>query len=115
MKLHFLAEKYAGPMEEARLFRSMPVVHRAFQYLAGHEPPMHFDNHELHGNLMKGYCNGNLRFEMISEPNGGIMFRCWNDDNSTNSEVKMSDSVVEWLKVYFDHQVCKEIRNEPVP
>ncbi|CAJ1385748.1 unnamed protein product, partial [Effrenium voratum] len=58
MKLHFLAEKYAGPMEEARLFRSMPVVHRAFQYLAGHEPPMHFDNHELHGNLMKGYCNG---------------------------------------------------------
>ena len=69
---------------------------------------MHFDNHELHGNLMKGFhsggafgCNsflisytthaemsmtGNLRFEMILEPNGGIMFRCWNDDNSTNSE-----------------------------
>lgn len=116
LKLRFLAEKYAGSMEEARLFRSMPLVHRAFKNLAGHEPPMHFENHELHGNLMKGFhSGGNLRFEMILEPNGGIMFRCWNDDNSTNSEVKMSDSVVEWLKVYFDHQVCKEIRNEPVP
>eukprot|EP00439_Symbiodinium_sp_Y106_P073324 s258_g13.t2 len=105
LKLRFLAEKYAGSMEEARLFRSMPLVHRAFKNLAGHEPPMHFDNHELHGNLMKGFhSGGNLRFEMILEPNGGIMFRCWNDDNSTNSEVKMSDSVVEWLKVYFDHQ-----------
>ena len=68
---------------------------------------MHFENHELHGNLMKGFhsggafgwnsflicpahvemSTGNLRFEMILEPNGGIMFRCWNDDNSTNSEV----------------------------
>ncbi|CAE7942699.1 unnamed protein product [Symbiodinium sp. KB8] len=128
LKLRFLAEKYAGSMEEARLFRSMPLVHRAFKNLAGHEPPMHFENHELHGNLMKGFhsggafgwnsflscpahvemSTGNLRFEMILEPNGGIMFRCWNDDNSTNSEVKMSDSVVEWLKVYFDHQVRQE-------
>jgi len=23
---------------------------------------------------------GSLRFEMILEPNGGIMFRCWNED-----------------------------------
>ena len=84
--------------------------------VAAKEPPMHFDNHELHGNLMKGFQNGasdskdaffssplhrvcvrpvlaagNLRFEMILEPNGGIMFRCWNDDNSTNSEVSCPD------------------------
>ena len=57
LKLRFLAEKYAGAfmfsrlsayhvfrtasqlpgsMEEARLFRSMPLVHRAFKNLAGH-------------------------------------------------------------------------------
>ncbi|CAL1143076.1 unnamed protein product [Cladocopium goreaui] len=115
IKLQFLAEKYAGSMEEARIFRSMPLVHRAFKTLADHEPPMHFEQHELHGNLMKGFLNGSLRFEMILEPNGGIMFRCWNEDNSTNSEVKMSDCNVEWLKVYFNHQVCKEIKNEALP
>eukprot|EP00434_Breviolum_minutum_P007204 symbB.v1.2.006359.t1/scaffold371.1/size308833/6 len=87
LKLQFLAEKYAGcTMEEARIFRSMPLVHRAFKQLADHEPPMHFEQHELHGNLMKGFLHGSLRFEMILEPNGGIMFRCWNEDNSTNSE-----------------------------
>lgn len=89
-------------MEEARIFRSMPLVHRAFKQLADHvsklqlmgrlawkicgfempniitsnvddpqflfscyqhqnqEPPMHFEQHELHGNLMKGFLHGIL-------------------------------------------------------
>ena len=28
---------------------------------------------------------GSLRFEMILEPNGGIMFRCWNEDRLRDS------------------------------
>ncbi|CAK9039837.1 EGF and pentraxin domain-containing protein 1 (Polydom) [Durusdinium trenchii] len=180
LKLHFVAEKYAGggntdlvegpnrfgrvlevrldqffwegSMEEARIFRSMPLVHRAFKQLADHEPPMHFERHELHGNLMKGYHSGSLaveptpdtsgtvrflvmtvrnnnkpaaidslRFEMILEPNGGIMFRSWNEDGGraaelglvsiaasySQTEVKMSDCNVEWMKVYFNHQALR--------
>eukprot|EP00931_Biecheleriopsis_adriatica_P086147 TRINITY_DN60866_c0_g1_i1.p1 TRINITY_DN60866_c0_g1~~TRINITY_DN60866_c0_g1_i1.p1 ORF type:complete len:858 (+),score=154.41 TRINITY_DN60866_c0_g1_i1:90-2576(+) len=114
LSLQFVAEKYAGTMEEARIFRAMPMVHRAFQKLAGHDPPMHFDTHELHGNLMKGFIHERLRFEMILEPNGGVMFRCWNDDNSTNCEVKMGESVVEWMKIYHNHQVSRELRNESI-
>eukprot|EP00928_Gymnodinium_smaydae_P088273 TRINITY_DN72386_c0_g1_i1.p1 TRINITY_DN72386_c0_g1~~TRINITY_DN72386_c0_g1_i1.p1 ORF type:complete len:865 (-),score=147.00 TRINITY_DN72386_c0_g1_i1:245-2839(-) len=115
MKLKFVAEKYAGTIEEARIFRSMPTVHRVFMQLAQHDPPMHFDRHELHGNLMKAHIHGSLRFELILEPNGGIMFRCWNDDNSTNCEMKMNERAVEWLKIYANHQVAREMRDQPIP
>jgi len=114
ISLNFVAEKYAGSIEEARIFRNMPLVHRVFKQLADHDPPMHFDHHELHGNLMKATIEGRNRFEMIIEPSGGIMFRCWNDDNSTNCEMKMNSAVVEWMKIYCDHQVAREIKNQPV-
>jgi len=115
LALWFGAEKYAGSIEEARLFRGMPTVHRAFEQLAGHHPPMHFDRHELHGNLMKGFEHGCLRFEMVLEPSGGIMFRAWNADNSTNCEMKSNGSAVEWMKVYYNHQVSFEAQNKPLP
>eukprot|EP00913_Durusdinium_trenchii_P019255 g18097.t1 len=136
LKLHFVAEKYAGSMEEARIFRSMPLVHRAFKQLADHEPPMHFERHELHGNLMKGYHSGSLAVEPTPDTSGTVRFLVMTvrnnnkpaaivkmgmgdlmscQDNSTNSEVKMSDCNVEWMKVYFNHQVCKEIKNEALP
>lgn len=114
--LFFAAEKYAGSIEEARIFRCIPTVDRVFNQIAGHTPPLWYDRTELHGNLMKAFQHGDhLRFEMILEPNGGIMFRSWNDDNSTNCEMKMTDTMVEWMKVYFNHQVIREERNKMIP
>jgi len=115
LSLWFGAEKYAGTMEEARIWRSMPVVGRCFTELAGHHPPLHSDRQEWHGNLMKGFRGDRLGFEMVLEPNGGIMFRSWNDDNSTNCEMKTNGAAVEWMKVYYNHQVAKELQNQPIP
>lgn len=115
LSLWFGAEKYAGTIEEARILRSMPTVHRVFEQIARHQPPMHYDRHELHGNLMKGFLHGRLRFEMVLEPSSGVMFRAWNDDNSTNCEMKTNGAAVEWMKVYYNHQVSFEAQNKPIP
>lgn len=115
LSLWFAAEKYAGSIEEARIWRSMPLVSRCFNHLARHSPPLDTDRQEIHGNLMKGWHHGRLRFETILEPNGGIMFRCWNDDNSTNCEMKSNGSAVEWMKVYCNHQVSFQEQNKPIP
>jgi len=115
LSLWFGAEKYARSIEEARIWRSLPIVSRCFIHFAGHHPPVESDNQELHGNLMKGWLHGRLRFEVVLEPSGGIMFRAWNEDNSTNCEMKTNGTVVEWMKVFFNHQVAKEVQNQPIP
>lgn len=114
LSLHFAAEKYKGSIEEARIWRSLPSVSRSFQQLANHHPSMDSDRQEVHGNLLKGWQHGRLRFECVLEPNGGIMFRSWNDDNSTNCEMKSNGSSVEWMKVYCNHQVAFETKNQPL-
>lgn len=115
LNLWFAAQKFSGTIEEARVWKSMPMVHKIFQSIANHSPPLHFDDHEMHGNLIKGKINGQNAFEMIVEPNGGIMFRAWNDDNSPNCEMKTNPSKVEWMKVFFNHQVAFEAQNKPLP
>ena len=45
----------------------------------------------------------------------GIMFRAWNDDNSTNCEMKTNGATVEWMRVFCDHQVAKDVQNQPLP
>eukprot|EP00443_Scrippsiella_acuminata_P070121 CAMPEP_0115487882 /NCGR_PEP_ID=MMETSP0271-20121206/61183_1 /TAXON_ID=71861 /ORGANISM="Scrippsiella trochoidea, Strain CCMP3099" /LENGTH=744 /DNA_ID=CAMNT_0002915943 /DNA_START=60 /DNA_END=2292 /DNA_ORIENTATION=+ len=96
LSLWFAADKLPGTIEEARIWKSMPLVHRIFSQIAGHNPPLHFDDHELHGNLVKGKLHGRMAFEMVVESNGAIMFRAWNDDNSPNCEMKTNGSKVEW-------------------
>uniref|UniRef100_A0A7S2QMQ0 Uncharacterized protein n=1 Tax=Zooxanthella nutricula TaxID=1333877 RepID=A0A7S2QMQ0_9DINO len=115
LSLWFAAEKLAGSIEAARIWRSMPVVHKVFSSLAQHTPPLHFDDHELHGNLAKGMVNGRLAFEMTVESNGGIQFRAWNDDNSPNCEMKTNGSKVEWMKVFYNHQVSFEAQGKEIP
>jgi len=115
ISLWFGAQKFAGTLEEARIWKSMPVVHNVFSKIANHQPPLHFDDHEMHGNLIKGKLNGRMVFEMVVEPNGGLMFRAWNDDNSPNCEMKTNPSKVEWMKVFFNHQVAFEAMNKPLP
>ncbi|CAK0908894.1 unnamed protein product [Prorocentrum cordatum] len=51
ISLWFAAEKYATSMEEARIWRSIPIVRRVFKEHAGHEPPVHVERTEVHGNL----------------------------------------------------------------
>lgn len=109
------AQKFPGTLEEARLFKSMPMVHKVFTQVANHHPPLHFDHHEIHGNLMKGQLDGRMAFEMIVESNGSIQFRAWNDDNSPNCEMKTGPGKVEWMKVFFNHQVAFEANNRPLP
>jgi len=115
LSLWFAAEKLVGTMEEARIWKSMPIVHRIFSEIAGHNPPLHYDDHELHGNLMKGKLHGRMAFEMVVEGNGAIMFRAWNDDNSPNCEMKTNGTKVEWMKTFFNHQVQFEAQGKDIP
>jgi len=115
LSLWFVAEKLVGTQEEARIWRSMPIVHRIFSQLAKHDPPLHFDDHELHGNLVKGKLHGRMVFEMIVEGNGAIMFRAWNEDNSPNCEMKTNGSKVEWMKTFYNHQVAFEAHGKEIP
>lgn len=101
--------------QEARIWKAMPIVHKIFSSLAKHNPPLHFESHELHGNLLKGMLHGRMAFEMIVEPNGGIMFRAWNDDSSPNCEMKTSANRVEWMKVFYNHQVAFEAHGKDIP
>lgn len=114
LNLWFAAQKYPGTLEEARIWKSMPQVRQAFQQLAKHEPPLQCESFEVHGNLLKGQQDGRMVFEMVLEPNGGIMFRSWNDDNSPNCEMKSAPGRVEWMKVFYNHQIVFEAQNKPI-
>jgi len=115
LSLWFGAQKFADTVEAERIWKSMPVVHRIFTQLANHHPPLHFDSHEMHGNLIKGNLDGRMAFEMKVEPNGSILFRAWNDNNSPNCEMQCNPSKVEWMKVFYDHQVVFQAQNKPLP
>lgn len=115
LALWFAAEKYAGTMEEARIYRSMATVHRIFTALANHHPPMHFDNKELHGNLMVGLLAGRRAFEIKVENNGAVQFRAWNDDQSPNCEMSSNGTRVDWMKVFYNHQVVFEAQGRDIP
>jgi len=115
LKLWFAAEKYPETMNEARIYRSMPVVLKIFSQIANHNPPLHFDIKELHGNVMKGMRNGRVAFEMKVESNGGLQFRAWNDDNSPNCEMSSNGTKVDWIKVFFNHQVVFEAQGRDIP
>lgn len=115
ISLWFSAEKFRGTPEESRIMRNMPVVHEAFHKISGHSPPLHYDRSELHGDRMKGWINERVVFELHVEANGSITFRAWNDDNSPNCEMRASSSKVEWMKVFFNHQVVFEAQNKPLP
>jgi len=115
INLWFGVQKFATTLEESRIWSSMPIVHKIFTQIANHTPPLHFDRHEVHGSLVKGELNGRMAFEMNTEPNGGIMFRAWNDDNSPNCEMKTSANKVEWMKVFYNHQVSFEAQGRDIP
>eukprot|EP00929_Paragymnodinium_shiwhaense_P103602 TRINITY_DN6721_c0_g1_i2.p1 TRINITY_DN6721_c0_g1~~TRINITY_DN6721_c0_g1_i2.p1 ORF type:complete len:650 (+),score=185.62 TRINITY_DN6721_c0_g1_i2:71-2020(+) len=115
LNIWFAAQKYVGTMEESRLLRAMPTVYKIFNGIAQHHPPMHFDRKEIHGDIMKGWEGERLRFELKVEQNGSIQWRCWNDDNSPNCEMRSTASKVEWMKVFFNHQVVCDVRDKPVP
>lgn len=115
LSLWFGAQKIVGTMEEDRIWKSMPTIYRIFKQLAGHDAPMHFDRHEVHGNLVKGYLHDRLAFELVIESNGGVMFRAWNDDNSPNCEIKTNGQKVDWMKVFCNHQVSFEAQNKAIP
>jgi len=111
INLWFGAEKYARSLEEVKLWRAMPTVRRVFQECAGHVPPTEGERYEVYGNCMKGFRHDQPVYELLVEPSGGIMFRAWNDDRSTNCEMKCNPSTVEWLKVFYNHQVVVEKQN----
>jgi len=115
LSVWFVAQKFAGTMAAAEVFRNMPVVSNIFEQLAGHHAPLHYDRHEVHENCFKGFQNGNIRFEMVTESNGNMMFRSWNEDSSINCEMKTSGNKVEWMKVFCNHQVIFEAQDKPIP
>eukprot|EP00930_Biecheleria_cincta_P081160 TRINITY_DN6989_c0_g1_i1.p1 TRINITY_DN6989_c0_g1~~TRINITY_DN6989_c0_g1_i1.p1 ORF type:complete len:625 (-),score=73.05 TRINITY_DN6989_c0_g1_i1:97-1971(-) len=115
ISLWFGAQKLAGTPEEARILRNMSVVHRIFKEVAHHEPPMHYEQRELHGNTMKGIIHGRNGFEMCAEDNGTITWRAWNDDGSPNCELRCNSSKIEWMKVFNNHQVVFDAHDKPLP
>jgi len=115
ISLWFGAQKIEGTPEEERIFRNMSVVHSIFTQVANHEPPMHFEEKEIHGNTMKGILNGRNGFEMCAEENGNITWRAWNDDGSPNCEMRCNSNKIEWMKVFHNHQVVFEANNKPLP
>jgi len=115
LSLWFGAQKFAGTLEEGRIHKAVPIIHKVFTQLANHHPPLDYDHHELHGNLMKANIHGRMAFELKVEPNGAIMFRAWNDNNSPNCEMQCGPSQVDWMKVFYNHQVVFEAHNRPMP
>ena len=108
-------QRFAGTLEESRLFKSMPIINKIFTQIANHHPPLQYDDHEIHGNSLRARLDGRTAFEMNVESNGGIQFRAWNNDNSINCEMKTSPSKVEWMKVFHNHQVAFEANNRLLP
>lgn len=109
IKLYVGVEKFEHNRDLSEIFSSIPAVQNAFSNLAGHQAPLEFDNYETHGTLLKGFKNGNLALEINADRERRIMYRAWNDDGGLNCEMKMQSSlsgdVVEWMRVYFAHQV----------
>jgi len=114
LSLWFGAQKFSGTLEEAHVWKSLPKVQKIFNEIANHDPPISFDDFEMHGNLVKANRDGRMAFEMTCESNGGFQFRAWNDDNSPNCEVRCQPERVEWIKVFYNHQVCFEAANKPI-
>merc|ERR1719364_577699 len=74
----------------------------------GHEAPFDCNRMEAQQGLMKGFWDDRLSFEMQASASGDVMYRGFNEDNSTNCELKTHGGRVEWLRVFNGHNVCLE-------
>ncbi|CEL98509.1 unnamed protein product [Vitrella brassicaformis CCMP3155] len=114
-KVLFAGEKCQYTKELTAVFRGMPAIERAFQKLANHTPPFESTHVELHGNLLKAHHYNQLAYELSSDPQQRLFFRAWNLDGGMNCEMRLTRGardMVEWARVYFNHQVVFEANNK---
>eukprot|EP00180_Rhodochaete_pulchella_P004553 Plantae.Rhodophyta-Rhodochaete_pulchella.ctg8761.p1 GENE.Plantae.Rhodophyta-Rhodochaete_pulchella.ctg8761~~Plantae.Rhodophyta-Rhodochaete_pulchella.ctg8761.p1 ORF type:complete len:634 (-),score=98.92 Plantae.Rhodophyta-Rhodochaete_pulchella.ctg8761:964-2661(-) len=118
-KIFCLVEKFADSKERSEIYGSMDTIRYAFKKLANHDAPFDYTSTEMHGRLLKGFRNESLlSMEVAADDEGRVMYRSWNDDGGLNCEAKLNRGtnadVVEWMRVYFNHQTVYEITNKPL-
>uniref|UniRef100_A0A7S1EIP6 Alpha 1,4-glycosyltransferase domain-containing protein n=3 Tax=Hemiselmis andersenii TaxID=464988 RepID=A0A7S1EIP6_HEMAN len=115
LRIHVGCEKFTHDRALANIYRSIPSITHAFKVVANHEPPMDFDSQERSGNTLKAFKNGNTRFELQVDNEHRATYRGFNEDGAINSEIRLVDGHagkrIEWLKVFFNHQVVLEKHN----
>lgn len=105
------SEKSKHSAKLSSMLKSMPSIERAFQSLAGFTPSFERDDMEVQDNLLKGFRDGQIAFELQVDDEQRIMFRSWYD-GGINCECKILSGInglsVEWLRYYEDHQLAYE-------
>jgi len=115
LKVAVGCEKFECDKEMANIRRSLPAVMYAFQSLADHVPPLHYDREERNGNTVKAYNGDQVRYELQVDSENRATFRAFNDDGAINCEARVQDGhggkKVEYIKVFVNHQVVFEKQN----
>eukprot|EP00183_Erythrolobus_madagascarensis_P005548 CAMPEP_0185843942 /NCGR_PEP_ID=MMETSP1354-20130828/297_1 /TAXON_ID=708628 /ORGANISM="Erythrolobus madagascarensis, Strain CCMP3276" /LENGTH=863 /DNA_ID=CAMNT_0028543537 /DNA_START=60 /DNA_END=2651 /DNA_ORIENTATION=- len=113
--------------ELSEVYTSLHTIQYAFEKLANHAPPMELllsgggFVEDMGGGGLKVFRDeerNSLVLEVRGEGEGRVMFRAWNDDGGLNCECKLSrgprSDVVEWMRVYYNHQVVFDGHNKPI-
>eukprot|EP00184_Porphyridium_aerugineum_P000202 CAMPEP_0184695982 /NCGR_PEP_ID=MMETSP0313-20130426/3425_1 /TAXON_ID=2792 /ORGANISM="Porphyridium aerugineum, Strain SAG 1380-2" /LENGTH=802 /DNA_ID=CAMNT_0027154521 /DNA_START=114 /DNA_END=2522 /DNA_ORIENTATION=- len=127
MNIYVGVQKLVHNRALSELFTGMHVIQYAFERIANHSCPMvdigsHPGNQlELHGNLLKVFrdeSRNQICMELMSDGNGRVNYRAWNEDGGMNSECKLSmgarSNTIEFIRVYFAHQVVFEASNKAI-
>ena len=112
LKVYVASEKSRHTAKLCTIYKAMPMIEEACLKLADFYPNFSRDQDEVHENLLKGFRNGQLTFELQVDDEKRAMFRSWSENNGINCECKIMPGVnaiaVEWLRVYHDQTVVHE-------
>ena len=112
LKVYVASEKSSHTAKLCTIYKAMPMIEEACTKLANFYPNFSREQDEVHENLLKGFRNGQLAFELQVDDEQRAMFRSWSEDNGINCECKIMPGVngiaVEWLRVYQDQTVVHE-------
>ncbi|KAI0563540.1 hypothetical protein FGB62_37g26 [Gracilaria domingensis] len=111
-KVYVASEKSRHTAKLASIFRTMPSIEYACQTLAGYFPSFARDHDEVHDNLLRGFRNGQVAFELQVDDEQRVMYRSWGHSGAIDCECKIQPGMngvsVEFLRQYADGQVMHE-------
>lgn len=97
------SEKSPHGEQTAMVFRALPVLHDVCTRLADYVPDVARDYEETHGDVVKGFRDGQIAFELQVDEQGGVLFRSWRNC-SIDCECRFRPGVggtdVEFLRCY---------------
>ncbi|KAA8495534.1 Inositol phosphoceramide mannosyltransferase 3 [Porphyridium purpureum] len=121
--VYVAVQKFEHTKVLADMYAGIHTIQYAFEKLANHSPPTEISGHpvEQYGSMLKVFRDSNrnnIMLEMSADDSGRVMYRAWNEDNAVNCEAKilrgMRTDIVEWMRVYYNHQVVFEANNKPI-